>query len=150
MKEDNFLIGQIEDKLFQCENQFSETHTGFLDTHQQSLGRAFCKNIKTPRCIFYGGYVEAERVILLCLPEHETLENCNPLSLIRVNKPKGTSKLSHRDYLCSIMGMGIKREMIGDILVRDDGADIITIKEINDFLENNYKKAGKAGKRVQI
>ena len=32
------------------------------------------------------------------------------------------------------MGLGIKREMIGDILVRENGADIVIIKEMGEFL----------------
>lgn len=43
MKEDNFLLGQIEDKIAQCENKYIVTSTGFLDSHQQSIARQFLK-----------------------------------------------------------------------------------------------------------
>ena len=33
--------------------------------------------------------------------------------------------------------------MTGDIIVREDGADIIILKEISDFLLVNYEKAGR-------
>ena len=75
MKEDNFFLGQIEDKIAQCENKFIATHTGFMDLHQQSLARVFCKKNfvqvftqkqeEVPemaeerpalRTLFYGGY----------------------------------------------------------------------------------------------
>ncbi|MEG0924488.1 MAG: YlmH/Sll1252 family protein [Anaerovoracaceae bacterium] len=147
MKEDKYLVGQIEDKILQCQNQYMETHTGFLDTHKQSVARGhFCGNAnKSPdvKIEFYGGYEDAERVILLCLPEYETVENCQPLSIIRVTKQSGGRELAHGDYLGSILGLGIKREMIGDILVRENGADIIVLREIQDFLLLNYEKAGR-------
>ena len=43
MKEDNFFLGQVEDKIAQCENKYIATHTGFMDAHQQSLARIFCR-----------------------------------------------------------------------------------------------------------
>ena len=62
----------------------------------------------------------------------------------------GARKLTHRDYLGSLMGLGIKREMTGDIIVRDGGADIIIMKEIADFLLMNYEKAGRANLKLEI
>lgn len=52
--------------------------------------------------------------------------------------------LTHRDYLGSLMGLGIKRESTGDILVRKDGADIIVLKEMASFIMMNMDKAGRA------
>ncbi len=162
MKEDNFFLGQIEDKIAQCENKFIATHTGFMDLHQQSLARVFCKKNfvqvftqkqeEVPemaeerpalRTLFYGGYEQAERVILLNLPGYADLKNENPLVIVRAKVSEKSKSLTHRDYLGSLIGLGMKREMIGDILVRDDGADIIVLAEIADFILQNYCKAGR-------
>ncbi len=162
MKEDNFFLGQVEDKIAQCENKYIATHTGFMDAHQQSLAQTFCrKNFVTVftmeqeedpesaeerpavRSLFYGGYEEAERVILLNLPEYANLADENPLAVVRAKVPEKGKALTHRDYLGSLIGLGMKREMIGDILVRDDGADIIVLAEIADFILQNYYKAGR-------
>lgn len=162
MKEDTFFLGQIEDKIAQCENKYIVTNTGFLDMHQQSLARMFCKKnhitVFTPaleeaairqgqlpqtRTLFYGGYAGAERVVLLNLPDYAFLEHINPLTVVRAEIPQGTKPLTHRDYLGSLLGLGIKREMIGDILVREDGADIIAFSDIADFLLQHYCKAGR-------
>ena len=150
MKNENIFIGQIEDKIRQCENQYVATNTGFLDTHQQSVARSLqsvrglmsSKSAQT-KMVFYGGYEEAERTILMCLPDYETLEDVNPLTVIRVTKTEGGRQLTHRDYLGSLVGLGIKREKIGDILVGDDGADVIVLQEIADFILLNYGKAGR-------
>lgn len=157
MKEDNFLLGQIEDKITQCENKYIVTHTGFLDSHQQSLARIYCRKARVPifeeelagdslpptRSIFYGGYEEAERVILISLPDYAKLSDYNPLTVIRATKAEGSRELTHRDYLGSLVGLGIKRELLGDILVREDGADIIALADIADFILMNYYKAGR-------
>lgn len=75
-----------------------------------------------------------------------------PFALLRVTAKSGVGarKLTHRDYLGSLMGLGIKREMTGDIIVKDSGADIIIMKEIADFLLMNYEKAGRANLKLEI
>lgn len=157
MKEDNFFLGQLEDKIAQCENKYITTHTGFLDTHQQSLARIYCRKNHIPafdeepqvdqrppvRSVFYGGWEDAERVILISLPDYASLEESHPLTVIRASKAEGARELTHRDYLGSLVGLGIKRDLVGDILVREDGADIIVLEDIADFILLNYYKAGR-------
>ena len=162
MKEDQFFLGQLEDKIAQCENKYITTYTNFMDTHQQSIARIHCRKhfiptadgdqygpedmgaMPTTRSIFYGGYDGAERVILINLPDYAFLETEDPLTVIRATKPDGGRALTHRDYLGSLLGLGIKRELVGDILVREDGADIIVTEDIADFILLNYCKAGRA------
>ena len=98
---------------------------------------------------------DAERVIEVFFPEgFMTGENVsqhfrnipgeNPLTVIRADLKKGSPVLSHRDYLGAIMGLGILKELTGEIIVSQDGADIIVMKEIAEFLLLNYMKAGRA------
>lgn len=169
MKEDNYLLGQIEDKISACDNKYIMTNTGFLDSHQQSVARIFCKknhipvyeikfgrgsggadpeNLPPVRTSFYGGYEDAERVILINMPDYFDLERDNPLCIIRAEKAPGSRELTHRDYLGSLLGLGLKRDMIGDIIVRDDGADIIVMEDIADFILMNYYKAGRTNLSV--
>ena len=46
-------------------------------------------------------------------------------------------KYTHRDYLGGLIKLGIKREKIGDILVFEDGADILILEEISKFVITN-------------
>lgn len=149
MNEDNLLLGQAEDKINQCFNRSMPTNTIFLDQHQQSLLRgAFMRNENGCTLEFYGGYDDAERVILLCLPDYVTadmaeIERIETLTIMRVMRNSiGGRPLGHGDYLGSLTGLGISRNMIGDILVRDDGADIIVTAEIAEFILKDYVKAG--------
>ena len=77
------------------------------------------------------------------MPDYGDESDC-PLSVIRIKTPAGGRKLTHRDYLGSLTGLGLKREMIGDILVGDEGADVIIKEEVKDFILMNYSKAGRA------
>ncbi len=119
------------------------------------------------RALFYGGFADAERRALIFLPEYTELAEILPQTAVidTQNTPKdcpfcllkahtaggiGARRLTHRDYLGSLLGLGIKREMTGDIIVRDNGADIIIMKEISDFLLMNYEKAGRVNLKLEI
>lgn len=51
--------------------------------------------------------------------------------------------LTHRDYLGSLMGLGLRRDGIGDILVSEHGADILVLKDIAPYLLMHYSQAGR-------
>lgn len=149
MKDDNILLGQIEDKMIQCENSYMATHTGFLSLHQRSLSLKI-KAFPSVTRHFDGGYEDAERVVLSFLPDYMKPGDESPLALLRVTKKPGSRELTHRDYLGSIIGLGIDRSVIGDILVNEEGADIICLKEISEFLELEYAKAGRTNLEAKL
>lgn len=140
------LLAGVEDKFRQCCQQYRITYTNFLDLHQRSLVEKLCRELghsnNETRCVFYGGYEDAERTAAVFLPDYADESDC-PLSVIRIKTPAGGRKLTHRDYLGSLTGLGLKREMIGDILTDDNGADVIVLDEVKDFILLNYSKAGR-------
>ncbi len=69
-------------------------------------------------------------------------ENC-PIRLLDVVIPPAEHKtLGHRDYLGALVGEGIKREKVGDILVHEKGAQIIVASELADYLAENFRQVG--------
>lgn len=68
----------------------------------------------------------------------------------------GGRTLTHRDYLGSLLALGLDREVTGDILVRGEdsalgpGADIIVTEEIADFITMNYDKAGHTSLTAEV
>ena len=149
MNEDEVLLAGIEDKLRQCIENNMVANSAFLDMRQRTLAEAQCRRHKGLRYCFYGGYEDAERTSAVFLPDYAELPEYDPLALLRITQD-GRQALSHRDYLGSLMGLGIKREMIGDILVREDGADIVIMKDMSDFLLYHYEKAGRTSLKAEI
>ena len=73
----------------------------------------------------------------------EENEDFCPISVLELSIPPAQRKvLSHRDYLGALMGEGIKREKVGDILVSEKGAKIIVVSELCDYLVQNFGKVG--------
>ena len=156
MKEDDLLLAGIADKIDQCERYGMLTHSHFLDLRQGALARAYCANHHGLQALFYGGYKDAERIIVVFLPDYLTLpteegrlswlaenEEENPLTVLRVQKDPFHT-LTHRDYLGALTGLGVKRETVGDLLVREDGCDIILLKSVAPYLQENLTQAGRA------
>lgn len=155
MSEDGLLLAYLMDKMAQCEKEESVSYSYFLDSRQRMVAEQFCRSHYKNQYLFWGGYEEAERTVCFFLPWYLTKEsfyqqeeNDFPLALLQV-RPKGDVMLSHRDYLGALMALGIKRELVGDILVLPQGADIIVFRKLLPYLEANYEKAGSASLMIQ-
>ena len=146
MTKDELITARIEDKITQCRDGYYVTHTGFLDTHEQALAIAAARHAAGVRTFMYGGYYDAERRMLVCVPgdlpisDEDAVEGL--LKVFRINLPAITRELSHRDYLGSLLGLGIERRLTGDILVRQEGADVLIVQGIEQFLLNELHRIG--------
>ncbi len=110
---------------------------------------------------FWGGHKTAERTCLFLLPDYmtailpqDTAEReaalfdylCEELTDAVVSlsiKGSGFRKLSHRDYLGAILGLGIERDAIGDIAVQDEHSAILFCpRTLAGFLMGELTKVG--------
>lgn len=142
-EKDKLLISKITDKIKFCETKNKIQTTDFLDQMEQKLIENFLKKQKITNYFYTGGFEEAERRILIIYPEKlkDIISNINLneyINVIRIilpNELKG--EYSHRNYLGGLMKLGIAREKVGDILVDDNGADILIMPEMLKFLLTN-------------
>lgn len=156
MTDDSLLLSFAGDRMHKCSSDFLITSTLFLDVRQQSLVLSKVKISDDVRALFFGGFDTAERNVLVFVPYYLEISDFDslksyftdnsdesPLTVLRIKKDS-FSTVSHRDYLGALMGLGIKREMIGDIVVTKDGADVIAMKSVAKFIKNELKSVGRA------
>lgn len=88
----------------------------------------------------YGGYDGAERCIAAFGYDLEDAEF--PISIIKAEPAslKYADKLSHRDFLGSLMGLGIKREVLGDIVIADNIGYIFCLNTIAEYIVRELSK----------
>ena len=139
-QEDKVIIAQVLDKISLMEKGQKIESTDFLDMYQISLVETFLKKISFENYILYGGFEEAERRVLIVYPEKYTKEMLEKnyskiLSIVKIELPEENhGKYAHRNYLGGIVKLGLKREKVGDILVFDDGADIVAVHDFTQIL----------------
>jgi RNA-binding protein YlmH len=149
VKEDAILLAGVEDRIHRCLDKDVASSTAFLDARQRSLTERLCRSFPGLKYYFSGGYENAERTIGIFLPDYAEPGDLTPLTLLRITQ-NSNRELGHRDYLGSLTALGVKREMVGDILVHQDGADIIIKNEIANFLVNYYEKAGRVSLQGEL
>lgn len=135
-QEDKILLAHILDKIEFSKQREKIEYTDFLDMYQISIVKNFMKKIDFENYIFYGGFENAERNILIIYPEKFDIKMIEKnyskiFGVIRIIlSDEEIGKYSHRNYLGGIVKLGVKREKVGDIIVSEDGADIIVKEEI--------------------
>lgn len=144
-EEDKLFASKILDKIRIAKTRNQIVNTDFLDMYGQKICREILEFAKEKNYKFYLPNEELEKSILIIYPEkfnaifEENKFNYSTLiKLIRIilpNELKGT--YSHKEYLSGIMKLGIKREKMGDIIVFEDGADIVVSDEIYQYILNN-------------
>lgn len=87
----------------------------------------------------YGIFNEAERKII-AFSEGEVWNF--PVSLIKIRNKSEFTNLTHRDYLGSILALGIKREKLGDLICEDSSAYVAIYEELADYIVYNLKSVG--------
>ncbi len=141
--EDKILIAKVMDKLKFAENRNRIESTDFLDLREQAIVKEMLELRKSSNYKSWGGYADAERNIIVFSNNLEYIkqeEINNLLSIIRITLPNNLNgQYEHRIYLGGLMKLGIRREKIGDIIVRKDGADIIVKSDLAEYLKNNLQ-----------
>ncbi len=147
--EEKLLIARAEDAVSLCEKQNCIKFVGFLTPVEAELVK---KNLKksTVTTVFFGGYPDAERTLFVALPDY--LEPGDAAELISVVEISGrdVNQLRHPDFLGSLLGLGIKREKIGDIIPCGDTCLVFAVESIAGYIAENLKKIGRCGIKVRI
>lgn len=146
--EDNLLIARLQDALVLSSKKQFPSFIGFLNEHEISVILQSLKKEKVSNYRFFGGYNDSERCILAVAQRNVDIEDYYyPITgLSFLYKPEYT--LSHRDFLGSLMALGIKRELIGDILTGNGRAVVFVKDSIKDYVITQIQKIGKVGVTV--
>lgn len=147
--EDKLLLAKLWDKISAGIRKNIPANTSFLSPRELEMARYLFGD--EPGLTTFGGYEDAERRMLVYLPEYleeETLyEDDSPLVCLRATFFEEDS-LSHRDFLGALMGEGIARETLGDICVGKSSCDFFVTNEIAPYVEQNFRSAGRTKLRI--
>ena len=140
-EEEKLVLAKAYDAYLFSEKRSMPYFTGFLSpADREMLAIAF----KGENVSFYGGFQDAERCIMGFNAETEDFPLC-------VMKSEGDfEEISHRDFLGSLMSLGITRENIGDIVKKDDCCYIFLLSKMADYISENFSSVRKSNVKNEI
>ena len=143
--EQRLLLARILDKLEQSERRGIPTSTDFLSPQERQSAETAVRlaGVGPEQALSYGGYESAERKILLFPPDWMAPEDAVAQAPVCFLRAEYRGELTHRDFLGSLLGLGIAREKTGDLLVGEGSCDLIVSESVRDFLIQNWESAGR-------
>ena len=147
--EDRMLLAKLWDKINAGMRKSIPANTCFLSPRELEMARFL---FGSPEGLYtFGGYGDAERCMLVYLPEYLEesflMEEDSPVVCLHAEFYQGDSP-SHRDFLGALMGAGIARETVGDICVDKGSCDFFVTAEIAPYILQNFTCAGRTKLRL--
>jgi len=131
MDNEKLLKSKISDIKRLSEKYNTPRFSDFLDEAEAETVRAERLDFGG---YFFGGYDGAKRKVLGFFPDWYEMENTDfPVTAVEIIK-KGEKDLSHRDYLGTVLGLGLERRKIGDIIVTEKGAYVFSINDVASLI----------------
>lgn len=129
-------LGVLKNHDYRC--------TDFLNPYELKNSIAALNSIDDIKYSVYGGYDESERKVIYIYPYYVFEEELEcPIGALTIEGNFKFKEVSHKDYLGSILGLGIKREKIGDILIHTNFCQVVVKNDIKDYIIFNMNKVAR-------
>lgn len=147
---DRIFFAKLADMVNRCERDGYSVFSSFLDERQCAEAEMWCRrNTGGLHYTFHGGFPQANRKMLAVYPDYcegyitdEFPIKCLTFTYRRENK------LNHRDFLGSFMGLMLRRETIGDIVVAEGIAQAAVTEVAARDILSSVSKIGSTGVKV--
>lgn len=143
--DEHAFVDKALDWVERASRQHAVKRTDFLDPRQCVILETLANRSEAVLRLD-GGYDGAERKRAVLVPEYrDPADEEIGIAVLAVNGADGRYlELEHGDYMGAILGLGIKRDKIGDIHVLDDGCHCLVAAEIGDFLRLHLHQVHRA------
>lgn len=146
--EDKLLRSRVEDAIYLCNKRNSPSYLGFFDLREQALVRRDLLSLGCENWRLYGGYDGAERSMLAVFPDFIQSDLVEfPFDAVAFHYRK-SQKLTHRDFLGTLLSVGIRRDTIGDILCGEGIAVAFLCDEIIPYVCEQMDRVGGEGVKI--
>jgi photosystem II S4 domain protein len=134
--ENRDCLARVLDQAEQAIKTWEPVVTDFLSPPERIEAESLFQRLTDVHAIAWGGYPQAERQRLAIARSEIPLDNSQiPLTLVDIAGNFMFDPATHRDFLGALLGTGIVREKVGDILVLGErGAQAIVVPELLEFL----------------
>ena len=141
-QDERILAARLEDLAIQGEQRIKFTR--FLDERGFSIAKAVATEVDC-EVSFFGGYEGAQQKVICFHPSYIEISNEDFLIVPLCFRFKKEYKLSHRDFLGSLMSQNVKRDVIGDIIIGEGEATAFVLKQVSQPIISDITKVGRVG-----
>lgn len=137
MNEEQILRGRLSDLAKRAYQQNIYTYSNFLSPSELSLLEDIKEDISYIHYQCFGGNELCERQIVGFGSEEDFGYSGHfPITVIKVTPllEKFSDVLSHRDFLGALMHLGLERDTLGDIFIREKTAYIFCLENIAHYI----------------
>ncbi len=144
-------VARVIDKAEQAIKNWEVVCTDFLSPPVKIEVQQVLKNLTEIELLDWGGYPQAERTrVGLARPDIPLEQSSIELAALSIAGNFLFDTATHRDFLGSILGTGITRDKVGDIIVLGErGAQAIVVPEMVEFLETSLRQVRSVAVRTQ-
>ena len=142
---DGLLLSRVHDAFRIARDSCVVKHIGFLDEHGAALCASALKGQNEVDVRFFGGHEDAERTVLGLFPKGEEIRW--PIAALTLLTRQEAS-LSHRDYLGSMLALGIARESVGDLLCEPGRCVAFLMPSVVPVIRDELTRIGREGVRI--
>ncbi len=147
--DEKLLLKKTEDLFRLCDKYSTARFSDFLDGGELAVIEDKAVIPFGYNVMFFGGFSDAEKKIMGVFPEwEEPSPDAFPITCLKLCGGF-TKKLTHRDYLGTVMGLGITPQKLGDIVVFDDFAYVFLQNDVGEYVKDNLHKIGNQGVKVE-
>lgn len=153
MTEDKIIKARLTDLAKTAYNQNIYTYSTFLSLEEQALLNEIEDDIAYIHHTLFGGNELAERqVVEFGSVEEFGYEGHFPITAIKITPllSKFSDDLNHRDFLGALMNLGIERNVLGDIMIKDNTAYVFCLEKIASFICDNLTKVKHTNVKCEI
>ena len=150
--EERIVLARALDQMDRAQSRSIPCATQFLSPAQRAALEPLLAASGHPKHLFHGGYEGAERTVCVFLPdwqERSDWEAADELAAIQCAYPPTGADLTHRDLLGGLMGIGLTREKVGDILVGTTAAQVVCLKDAARIILSQFGQAGRYRLRLK-
>lgn len=151
-EQERLVMRRAEDLYRIAHTRGFAQYSTFLSDREQTLAKAAINKAGGQECSFEGGYPDAERKLLCIQPAGAYGEP--PISCVRLQCAvmNESSQPAHKDYLGSLLGLGLERKCLGDIILDPENAGtayVLALERIAELICTQLINIGRFSVRAE-
>lgn len=150
--EERLLLAKVLDQADFSLKRHENTFTDFCDPGKMETIIKMLENIPALHFTVFGGNEDCERRRIGFCPDYrEIAEEEFPIKAVKISaNMKFSKELTHRDFLGSVLGLGIDRGKVGDIFLFEDYTLVFACDEIAHYICTNLLRVGKTPVKTKL